>query len=99
MKAWTSICLDDIEVDYDVGQPEPDVGYAGGVVINSLWYMGKDITNLVSEKELDAIADTIILDTGDDGRGDYEYDRRKDYALEQAATARSLAADPDGRYK
>lgn len=83
MRAYTCLTLDgvdmdDVEVEYDIEQPEPDVGFAGGIVINSLWYNGRDITNLATDGELDAIADTIILDTGDDGRGDWEYERRKD---------------------
>lgn len=105
MKAYTCLTLggadmDDVEVQYEIERPEPDVNFAGGIVINSLWYNGRDITNLATDSELDEIADGLIYHAGDpDDRGDWEYERRKDYALEQAATARSLAMDPEGRYK
>lgn len=98
--------LDPCTVNFEASEPERDVGWAGTMEILSVIHKGRegevDVYPLMSARERDCLLDRLgdhLLDSDDDGYGDYLYDLRKDYALEQSITARSLAMDPDGRFK
>lgn len=93
--------FDDVVVNYEIERPEPDVNFAGGVVINQVVFEGRDILDAMTEREVNELSDSILcnLPGEDDGYGDWLYEQRRDYELEQKWTARSLLNDPDRRYK
>lgn len=44
-----------VEVNYDASEAEPDVGYGGGLDIESIIYKGRDLLGLISKEELDSL--------------------------------------------
>jgi len=105
MKFITSITVngvdyDDVEVIYETSPPEPDVNWPGGCDVLSVTWGEQELLDDMTSREVDELIDQIATSYDpDDGRADYEYECRKDYELEQRATAQSLAMDPEGRYK
>jgi hypothetical protein len=94
--------LDPCTVNFEASEPEPDVNWGGDLQVLSVIHNGLDVYPQMSARERDYLLDRLgdhLRDGYDDGYADYLYDLRKDYALEQSITARSLAADPDGRWK
>jgi len=95
--------LDPCTVNFEASEPERDVGWAGSLDVLSVIHDGVDVYPQMSARERDYLLDRLgdhLIDMADDsGYGDYLHDLRKDYALEQSITARSLAADPEGRFK
>jgi hypothetical protein len=91
---------DDVEVLYETSPAEPDVNWPGGCDVYAVYYGKVDLLPEMTSREVDELVDHISTSYDpDDGYGDYLYERRKDYELEQRATAQSLAMDPDGRWK
>ena len=92
---------DDVVVMYETSPPEPDVNWAGGCDINAVCFGDRDLLDDMTSREVDELVDHISTSYSDpsDGYGDYLYEQRKDYELEQRATAQSLAMDPEGRFK
>lgn len=95
------IDYDDVLVSWELERPEPDVNFAGGVILNAVYVaVDKDMLDSMTEREQDDLAQRLLEGAYDyDSYGDYLYEQRKDYELEQRATAQSLAMDPDRRYK
>ena len=94
--------LDPCTVNFEKSPAEPQINWGGDLYILAVMHAGEDVYGRMSAKERDYLLDRLsdhLRDGYDDGYGDYLYDLRKDYALEQSITARSLAADPDGRWK
>ena len=105
MKFITSITVkgvdyDDVEVIYETSPPEPEVNWPGGCDVLSVTWGEQELLDDMTSREVDEVIDRISTSYDpDDGYGDYLYEQRKDYELEQRTTARSLQADPDARYK
>jgi hypothetical protein len=95
--------LDPCTVNFESSPAEPDVNWGGDLEVLSVIHNGLDVYPQMSARERDYLLDRLgdhLIDMADDsGYGDYLHDLRKDYALEQSITARSLAADPEGRFK
>lgn len=85
----TSVEVDDVEyaveVHYDSSGPEPDVNWAGGVEIESVIHRSSDLdlTDRLSEDQLDAIAQEIVEDESDAicAHADHLHDLRKEEGL------------------
>ncbi len=86
---FTSVEIDDVEyaveVHYDSSGPEPDVNWAGGVEIESVIHRSSDLdlTDKLSEAQLDAIAQEIVEHESDAiyAHADHLYDLRKEEGL------------------
>jgi len=95
--------LDPCTVNYESSPAEPDVNWGGDLEVLSVIHNGLDVYPQMSARERDYLLDRLgdhLIDMADDsGYGDYLHDLRKDYALEQSITARSLATDPEGQWK
>ncbi len=86
---FTSVEIDDVEyaveVHYDSSGPEPDVNWAGGVEIESVIHRSSDLdlTDRLSEAQLDAIAQEIVEHESDAiyAHADHLYDLRKEEGL------------------
>ena len=85
----TSVEVDDVEyaveVHYESSAPEPDVNWAGGVEIESVIHHTSDLdlTDRLSEDQLDAIAQEIVEHESDAiyAHADHLYDLRKEEGL------------------
>jgi len=89
-------------VFFDSSPPEPDVNFGGDLEVTSLEWRGRDVYHDMSPAEEEALLVRLEehLSGEDDGYSDYLYEQRRDYELEQRATAQSLQNDnEDGRYK
>lgn len=92
--------LDDVMVFWELERPEPDVNFAGGVVVNGVYFEDEgDISGDMTDAEMASLEERLLESACDDDRGDYLYDLKRDYEMEQRATARSLQSDIDRRYK
>ncbi len=83
LKTWAIIdgVEQDVCVYWESSNPEPDVDWAGGLVINAYYEDGSDASADMSLAELADLLERVERDLGeydDDGYGDYLYDQRKD---------------------
>ncbi len=54
------IDYDDVQVFYEVEQAEPDVNFAGGVVINRVMAGAVDLMDTMTELEVDLLAERML---------------------------------------
>lgn len=65
---------DDVQVFYEVERPEPDVNFAGGVVINRVMAGAVDLMDTMTELEVDLLAERMLEGSMLDDE-DYRYER------------------------
>ena len=85
LKTWAIIdgVERDVLVCWENSPPEPDVNWAGGLIIDCVVCDGDFVTEELSEAETAVLLDRAERELGegeddDDGYGDYLYDQRKD---------------------
>lgn len=72
---------DDVQVFYEAEQAEPDVNFAGGVVINRVMAGAVDLMDTMTELEVDLLAERMLEGSRLDDDGDYRYQLRKDEGM------------------
>ena len=94
--------LDDIEVEVDVSPPERDVNFAGDLDICAVMHNGRDVIGDMSDSEVNALAERMdsevsqIAEDDYDALCDWQYQNRKDMALEMRAEALEMGENQRG---
>jgi len=89
LKTWALIdgVERDVTVSWDSSPPEPDVGWAGGTVIECVEFDGDDVTEDMSNAEAADLLERVEQLLGesaeeeDCGLGDHLYDLKRDREL------------------